>query len=970
MNGMAVGAAAAGAPTTEAAAVQVAYDYLRFGMGYLELPLPDGSMIEAENAVFEDRGNGNFLWTGEVPGAGYESVLLTIQDGHLVGWFGEPGGPKYTVHAGPDGRGTLAVEVGPIGDWCGVKRGPARALARAGAAADPGPATVVSRSSHDLLEILLLYTKGAAQYWRTIGGPAVGIQQREDYLNMVFRNGALPAIAHLIPVPWDPEVSGHPDSQGRHFVDTTATTLDTETSNDWHWAFANSLDVENLAATHRPDLVHFVPAAALRLEDGFVAGGQTVLRSHLNEEVLLGWSRVDALTTFAHEIGHNLGANHEPATFSDFRRAQSEVLRPYAFGHTDLDSCRKRADHGELAVCPSTIMSYGLEAWAVPDRIAVREPFYSSARHKPNGWTIGVAGERENELVLRETLQVAVRSGGTKESGERYPRTIQARWTGQSTARVTWSEKLWAGELFLSTPAGGSETYLWNTIGSSSPDRYVLVICDGEEVRLAPGEIRCVRPIFDSDGWTVGLDIEGLASRGSYYSLSVQGGPGDYHENGTVRYIEPRQSDLAYLGPPPPRGSGAPTAPSGLVAWETGPSSATLSWTDHADNEKGFEIWYRKWSGHPDRRWKRYGAPLPAGTRSAQVSGLVAEEGVTVTDDGERVPRGRYSFNVRAIGEGSFGASEDFHMEFLPPPYPPPTVSGGIASCAERSTGVNLDGYEVFACLETPDGARRRAWDHRLEADHSGLLYFFDRDNAEILVKVLDGCGINGHRWVFVAPVTTLAFRLLIREAGPYSATRRQVWYYDSERRAQDRIVGRRVGNPKDRTARTVSDTAAFPCTAAEIAAAKAASSGNAPPGFVTANLAATPSPPSPGRLREGSTTKCEPSGPPLTLRGGYKVSMCYETDKSEVGDAKDWGLDSSQSALLYFFERNNAEVLIKVLDGCGVNGHRWVFVAPVTTLAFNLRVESPHGQDWTHTNRLGRTADARSDVSAFPCTA
>jgi len=107
-----------------------------------------------------------------------------------------------------------------------------------------------------------------------------------------------------------------------------------------------------------------------------------------------------------------------------------------------------------------------------------------------------------------------------------------------------------------------------------------------------------------------------------------------------------------------------------------------------------------------------------------------------------------------------------------------------------------------------------------------------------------------------------------------------------------------------------------------------------------------------------------------LTLRGGYTVSMCFETYKGEVGDARDWGLDSTQSGLMYFFERNNAEVLIKVLDGCGVNGHRWVFVAPVTDLAFNLRVESPDGEVWTHTNRLGQTADAKSDVSAFPCAA
>ncbi len=44
------------AATSEVARVGVEFDYLRLGFGYLELPLPDGSVVQAENAVFEDRG--------------------------------------------------------------------------------------------------------------------------------------------------------------------------------------------------------------------------------------------------------------------------------------------------------------------------------------------------------------------------------------------------------------------------------------------------------------------------------------------------------------------------------------------------------------------------------------------------------------------------------------------------------------------------------------------------------------------------------------------------------------------------------------------------------------------------------------------------------------------------------------------------------------------------------------------------
>ncbi len=101
---------------------------------------------------------------------------------------------------------------------------------------------------------------------------------------------------------------------------------------------------------------------------------------------------------------------------------------------------------------------------------------------------------------------------------------------------------------------------------------------------------------------------------------------------------------------------------------------------------------------------------------------------------------------------------------------------------------------------------------------------------------------------------------------------------------------------------------------------------------------------------------------------GGYRVSMCYETAEGTIGEAQGGIWASAQSGLLWFFDRDNAEVLVKVLDGCSQNGHRWVFVAPVTDVAFNLHVTSSRGREWTHRNPLGHTATTRSDTSAFVC--
>ncbi|MDE2921998.1 MAG: hypothetical protein OXR83_03890 [Acidobacteriota bacterium] len=116
-------------------------------------------------------------------------------------------------------------------------------------------------------------------------------------------------------------------------------------------------------------------------------------------------------------------------------------------------------------------------------------------------------------------------------------------------------------------------------------------------------------------------------------------------------------------------------------------------------------------------------------------------------------------------------------------------------------------------------------------------------------------------------------------------------------------------------------------------------------------------------------TSGCTPTTTALRFDGGYGVSMCYRTPDGQVGQAKSGVWASSQSGILWFFDRENAEALVKVLDGCAHNGHRWVFVAPVTTLEFNLWVTGPNGKRWTHSNRQGQTASSRSDNRAFQCS-
>lgn len=123
------------------------------------------------------------------------------------------------------------------------------------------------------------------------------------------------------------------------------------------------------------------------------------------------------------------------------------------------------------------------------------------------------------------------------------------------------------------------------------------------------------------------------------------------------------------------------------------------------------------------------------------------------------------------------------------------------------------------------------------------------------------------------------------------------------------------------------------------------------------------------GLLSQATAAGCTPTTTALQFDGGYRVSMCYRTPDGQVGQAKSGVWASGQSGILWFFDRGNAEVLVKVLNGCSNNGHRWAFVAPVTTLEFDLWITGPNGRRWTHSNAQGRTAATKSDIRAFRCS-
>jgi hypothetical protein len=92
-----------------------------------------------------------------------------------------------------------------------------------------------------------------------------------------------------------------------------------------------------------------------------------------------------------------------------------------------------------------------------------------------------------------------------------------------------------------------------------------------------------------------------------------------------------------------------------------------------------------------------------------------------------------------------------------------PGPSGG--GCTGSSTRLCLNGsrFQVEARWTTQDGDSGAGRAVALTSD-TGYFWFFDQTNVEVVVKVLDGCGVNGRYWVFAGGLTNTRVRLTVTD--------------------------------------------------------------------------------------------------------------------------------------------------------------------------------------------------------------
>lgn len=112
----------------------------------------------------------------------------------------------------------------------------------------------------------------------------------------------------------------------------------------------------------------------------------------------------------------------------------------------------------------------------------------------------------------------------------------------------------------------------------------------------------------------------------------------------------------------------------------------------------------------------------------------------------------------------------------------------------------------------------------------------------------------------------------------------------------------------------------------------------------------------------------CVPSDTRLCLNGGrYAVEVAWRDFEGKAGQGHVVPGAAADSGLFWFFGPQNWELLVKVLDGCAVNGHVWVFAAATTTVEHTLVVtDTLTGASARYDNPAGRPAPAVTDTLAF----
>ncbi len=270
------------------------------------------------------------------------------------------------------------------------------------------------------------------------------------------------------------------------------------------------------------------------------------------------------------------------------------------------------------------------------------------------------------------------------------------------------------------------------------------------------------------------------------------------------------------------------------------------------------------------------------------------------------------------------------------------SLSGVELWAADAPTAFPCPAATDLAC--TGDGRFRWLAGWRDFADRQGVgqasdaipgaaaFWFFAPENLELVGKVFDGGPVNGFFWTYLAALSNLETSLTLFDV----ATGAHADY----------------ANPLGRFT-SLGDVRSLP--SAEAAGLESTTAS----WLRSLRRFSADAPAAPGTCAPSSTRLCLADG-----RFAVEVDWRDFAGRAGTGYARELSADTGS---FRFFAADNPELVVKILDGAGSNGHFWVFAGALGNLELELTVsDTLTGVRQIYSSPLGRFMSF-GDLSSFP---